>query len=109
MSVPGWWAVILLTLAAYRTWRAAALDDILDVPRRYLLRLGDWRQEGDAVPDTYRAAWGKFLGCAWCSGFWVALAWWAAWQATEKWTLIIAAPFAVGTLVGLLHRLDADE
>jgi hypothetical protein len=110
VSVPDWWATLLLALASYRAWRLLAEDDILDVPRRYLLRLGDWRKQGDPVPAGYRAAAGSFLQCAWCSGFWVALAWWAAWQITEKWTLVFAAPFAISALVGFSRaRLDPPE
>lgn len=110
MNTPGPYAALLLAAAAYRTWRLLAEDDILDRPRRHLLRLGNWRQQGDTVPAGYRKAWGDFIGCAWCLGLWVTLAWWGAWQLTEHWTLVIAAPFAISTVVGVTRgKLDPPQ
>lgn len=111
MSIPDWWGFTLLALAAYRTWRLVAEDDILDRPRRWVLRLGrDWEKDGDPVPDGYRVKWGLFLTCPWCAGFWVTVLWWAAWQVTERWTLIIAVPFAASAVVGFLRvNLDPPE
>ena len=111
MSVPDWWSFTLLALAAYRTWRLLAEDEILDRPRRWALRLGeDWEKDGDPVPDNYRVDWGLFLMCPWCCGFWISIAWWAAWQATEKWTLVVAVPLALSAVVGFQRgKLDPPE
>lgn len=109
MSVPGWWAFLLLGLAAFRIYRLLGEDTILDRPRGWLLRLPtDWR-EGQRVPDSYRDKWGAFITCPWCAGFWITLLWWAAWQIWPHGTLVVAALFALSTIVGLLARLDDDE
>ena len=71
--IPPAWEFILLALLAFRVWRLLAEDDILDGPRRYVLRLGkDWQKEGDAVPDDYREKWALFLTCPACAGFWIS-------------------------------------
>ena len=102
MTVPGWYALLLLAGGAYRTWRLLALDAILDRPRAWIAGVN-----GDA--DDYREALDTFLQCPWCSGFWIALAWWAAWQAWPHATLVAAAAAGVSTLVGLVARLDDRE
>ena len=84
--IPSWYALILLTLAAYRTWRLLAEDTILDRPRSRLIR-----REGVS----------EFVSCPWCLGFWLAVVWWAAWWAWPHGVLVAAAPFAVSALVGL--------
>jgi Protein of unknown function (DUF1360) len=110
MNVPDWWEALLLALAAYRVWHLVADDTIFDVPRARLLRLGNWRVEGDPVPAGYRRFLGDFIDCAWCLGFWIALAWWAAWQAWPHATLVAATPFALSAAVGFARsRLDSDE
>ena len=110
-DIPGWYELVLLALAAFRVYRLIGEDDILDRPRRYLLRLGsDWRQQGDPVPKNYRAKWGAFITCPWCAGFWISIAWWVAWQLYEEWTLWAAAPWAISAIVALVAKnLDADE
>ncbi len=96
MSVPDWWEATLLALAAYRTWKLAAADSILDRPRA---RLFDDHSRLDA-----------FVACQWCFGFWLALAWWAVWQAWPTGTLVAATPLALSAAVGALaDRLDADS
>jgi hypothetical protein len=111
MRIPDWWEAVLLSLAAYRSWRLLAEDDLLDRPRRILLRIGsDWRQQGDPVPVGYRAAWAEFLTCPACFGFWVALAWWGAWLGLDEWATMAAAPLAISTvLIVVRSRLDPPE
>lgn len=98
-------------LAAYRTWRLIAEDDILNRPRRWLLRLGsEWEKEGDRVPEGFRQKWATFLTCVWCMGAWCSLAWWAVWQIEEHGTLVVATPFAISAGVGFLRRsLDPPD
>ena len=100
MKIPDWFQLLVLSAAAFRVWRLLAEDDILDAPRRSLLRLGNWRQEGDPIPANCRLGWSRWLGCYWCCGFWVALAWWGAWQWSQHWTMVIAVPWAISALVG---------
>lgn len=83
----GPWPFVLLALAAYRVWKLIGDDEILARPRDAAVRrLGD--------------KWELFLVCPWCAGFWVTLAWWGAWWAWPRTTLIVAAPFALNAVVG---------
>lgn len=110
MSVPSPWEALLIAFAAFRVWRLLAEDTILDKPRRWFLRLGNWERDGDPVPDGYRAKWGELFQCPWCLGFWISLAWWGAWQVSEKWALVVATPFAISAGVGLIRtNLDPPE
>ena len=103
MSVPGWYSLALLSLAGFRSWRFLAEDDLLDRPRRYVTGLGSkWEKEGDPVPEDYRIGLGSFIACSWCLGFWVAVAWWGAWQAWPHGTEVAAALVALSALVAML-------
>jgi Protein of unknown function (DUF1360) len=100
--VPSWWGAALLALAAYRTWHLAALDTIIEPLRRRAYRL-----DGDGEPaDGYRRSVDDFVGCPWCFGYWVAVAWWAAWLVWPHGALLVATPFALSAVVGLLAKLD---
>lgn len=82
MSVPDWYALILLALAAWRVFQLICCDEILDRPRRY-------------VTGRLSERWELFIECPYCAGFWIAVIWWAAWQIESKWTLIVAVPWAL--------------
>ena len=106
MDIPGWYALLLLAAAAYRTWTLLAKDDILNRPRRYVTRLGDkWRKDGDPLPAGYRLGLANFLDCPWCLGAWTAFAWWGAWQAWPHVTIVASAPLAISALLALISRL----
>ncbi len=110
MSVPDWWATLLLALAAWRTFHLLAHDTILDGPRRRLLRLNrEWKQEGDATGDDYREKWALFLVCPFCAGFWIALAWWGAWQIWPHGSLVAATPFVINAGVIGAQRILSSE
>lgn len=105
MSIPDWYELLLLSVAAYRLWRLLALDDVLERPRHLLLRLGSaWEKEGDPVPDDYRSGWATFLTCPWCAGAWLAIGWWVAWEIWPHETLVVSVPFAISALVGALAQ-----
>lgn len=87
-AIPNWYALVLLSLAAYRIWRLLAHDQILDRLRHRVVRADTEREE--------------FLQCPYCAGFWVALAWWLAWVAWPDWTLVVAVPFAISAMVALI-------
>lgn len=93
-AIPNWWAVVLLGLAALRCFQLLANDVIFDRPRNVFLR---------RIPKGE-----EWLTCPWCAGFWITLAWWLAWIWQPKWALIVATPFAISALVGLLGRLLPD-
>ena len=110
MNVPNWWSATLLALAAWRLFHLLAHDDILDTPRRYVLRLNKtWKQEGDATGEKYREKWALFLVCPYCAGFWIALAWWAAWQVWPHATLVAASVFAINAGVIGAQRVLSSE
>jgi hypothetical protein len=88
--IPSAWQMILLTLAAYRTWRLAAVDEIGDRPRGWLLDRAPWLEH--------------WLRCPWCAGFWFTAAWWAGWLIWPHAALVAAVPFAASLLVGLVAR-----
>jgi hypothetical protein len=85
----------ILALAAYRTWAILAEDDLTEPLRRRL-----------------SPAWAAFVVCPWCLGFWVAVAWAAAFWVDER-AVWAAVPFALSAVVGLvyeaLERLQAYE
>ena len=102
MKIPDWYQLVLLVLAAFRVWRLLDEDTILDRPRRRLLRLGSWQQEGDPVPASYRKTLGNFISCPWCLGFHITLAWWGAYQWSPHWAIVVAVPWALSAVVGII-------
>lgn len=102
--VPDLWSFALIAVASYRVWRLIAEDTILDKPRRYVLRLGQW-QDGEMAPLEYRAKLAEFLTCPWCLGWWIALAWWGAWLAWEEWAVVVAVPFALSAAVAFCNAV----
>jgi len=108
-NVPSAWEFVLGALAVYRVWRLLAEDEILEVPRRKLLRYVGWK-EGDPLPDGYRVKWRDFLVCPWCAGFWLSVLAWGFWLLAPSLALVVATPFAVSAVVGLIRRnLDPPE
>lgn len=106
-NVPSWWEFLLLSLAAWRIYRLLAEDTILDRPRRKLVRLADeWKEEGDEPGPDYREDLGLFITCPYCAGFWIALAWWAAWLLWPHAALVVATPLAISALVAFLAKTD---
>ena len=87
---------MLLALAAWRIFQLIAEDTILDGPRRY-------------VTARLDAKWELFIECPYCAGFWIAVAWWAAWQVNEHWTLIVAVPWALSAGVIAAAKLLSSD
>lgn len=103
MSIPNWYELVLLGLAAFRTWKLAADDTILDRPRKWVLARVQRRYGNGAV--VYM---NEFLECPWCLGFWVATIWWVAFQVWPHGTTIVSTPFAIAAVVGLIGGLISD-
>lgn len=90
MSVPSWYGLIVLALAAWRTFRIICCDTIFDGPRaRLCARLGDKFTE--------------WITCPFCAGFWISVAWWGAWQLWPHGTLVVAAVSAIAGLLALVE------
>ena len=96
MNIPDWYELALLALAAWRVFQLLSDDEILERPRRY-------------VTSRLSEKWELFIECPYCAGFWIALAWWAAWQIEEEWTLIVATPWALSAgVIGASKILSPD-
>lgn len=85
--IPEPWEFALLALATLRVWKLIAEDSILDRPRDWFL---------------VRMKIDELIECPWCSGWWIGLAWWGAWLAEPKWTLVAATPWALSYAVGFV-------
>lgn len=108
MSVPNWYQLLLLVLAAFRTWKLLADDDLLDGLRRHVTRLGAY--ESGPFPPGYRKKLGDFISCPWCFGFWISLAWWGMWQWLPHGTLVVASVAAISALVGIIaHYVQSED
>lgn len=98
MTVPNWYTLALLSLAAYRTFRLLSEDTILDRLRARVLGYRGW-QEGQKLPSSYRVKLSEFVGCPACLGAWVSLFWWVAWEWQTHITTVAAVPLAVSVIV----------
>lgn len=108
--IPNWYALVLLSLAAWRTFQLLSDDDILDRPRRWVLGLGnDWEKDGDPVPEEYKIDWAKFLICPYCFGFWISIWWYLAWLAWDTGALVLATPLAISALVVAQAKILSRE
>lgn len=99
MRVPDWWTTLLLIGAGFRVWRLLAKDTITEPLRDRVFRLEEYNSGN---PKLYRHKLDEFVNCPWCFGFWVVVAWWAAWQVFPHAALVVAVPFAVSAAVGLV-------
>lgn len=96
MNVPEWWEAAILALAAWRSFQLLAVDDILEAPRRY-------------VTAHISEYWEDFLTCPYCAGFWIAIAWWVAWQIWPVGSLAAATPFMLSAgVIGATKVLSSD-
>lgn len=95
MRVPDWYGLVLLGLAAFRTWKLIGDDTILDRPRAWAVKRGGEYLE-------------TMLECPWCAGFWISLAWWGIYELWPHGTLVAAVPLAISAVVGLLGHLISD-
>lgn len=116
MTVPGWFELVVISLAAFRTWHLLAEDTILDGPRRWVLRLGDWRPADKGpdppAPDGYREKLALFISCPWCAGNWILIAWGVAFELWPHGTTVAASLGAAMALVPIValvaSRLAGD-
>jgi len=90
MSIPSWYGLVLLGLAAWRTWRLLAEDTVLDGARLRLYK------------RVRKESFVSFVQCPFCFGFWLAAAWWGAWQLWPHGTLVAAGVMALSAVVGII-------
>ena len=109
MSIPNWYGLVLLSLAAFRTWRLVSEDTIFERPRRYVTGLPQKWKAGDSLPKGYREYLAIFIECPWCAGFWISLLWWGAFQLWEHGALVVAVPFAISAAVALIAEASSSD
>jgi len=106
--IPTAYVLVLLSLAAFRSWRLVGVDVITRPVRQRLIRRAE---EPDMIyvgPGAYRPLLDELVGCPWCLGAWISVGWWVAWTIWPHGTIVAAVPFAISALVGLVgSRLDA--
>lgn len=90
-------ALLVLALAAWRTYSLLADDEILDGPRGWLTVT----KEGEVRERLV-----DFIACPRCFGFWVALSWALAYAVSQEVTFWAALPFALSGALVLIDRLD---
>ena len=123
--IPSPLVLLVLALAALRTWRLLALDTLpvlvwlrdravgyqAPVDRatsgRTLTegRITDW---DDGAASTARPLLAEWLQCPWCSGLWLAAGWYAAWAEEPRDTIYAACALAMSTVVGVIQSLLPD-
>lgn len=109
---------VILALGGYRIVRLLGWDDFPPVLRLRRWVTGEYqvtsgnlaaRQgiSGDQPSRGYayrRPTVGKLLECAWCIGFWVALAVVLCYHWSPSWTVIVLSPFALSTIYAFTAR-----
>jgi hypothetical protein len=85
VDVPSPWEFALLALAAWRVWHLIAEDDLTAGLRDRLAPAGTKRRD--------------WIECPYCSGAWVAGAWWLAWTWHHSGTTWFASLWAVAAAV----------
>jgi hypothetical protein len=108
VKIPDWWTFTILALAAYRLWRLVSEDEILQAPRRKLVRLPTEWEEGHFIPEGYRFGLAKFISCPWCCGAWIAIGLWAVWLWQPEWTTGLSVPLSLSASVGLVEYFSSD-
>ena len=81
----------------------------MDRPRRWVTNTPKSWSEGDTRPPGFRLKLGEFIECPFCFGFWIAIAWWGAFQLWEHGTLVAAVPLAVSAGVVAAQSLLSSE
>lgn len=104
--IPSGLEFLILSLAAFRVFRIISQDDMPVMVRWRNAFVGAELEAG--VWAFRHPTLAHFIGCAWCLGFWIALAISAAWWLAPHWTIVACLPFAVSAAVGVAgHFLTA--
>ena len=90
-----------MALAAFRTYRLVALDDITQPLRDRAVGV----RYGGGVPVFERPLLAKWVACVYCSGLWYSAGWYAAWVVWPRATAYAAVPFALSAVVAIVQTL----
>ena len=120
--IPSPWVGLVLALGVYRIVRLIGWDDLPPIERvrdwlvgAELVQRGSSNSLAGLTSEDPEVAWTfrrpvlhHFLRCAFCQGFWVSVAVYAAWRVWPDWTTTVLAVFALSGAVGLVAKnLDA--
>ena len=95
MVIPDWYELLLLGLAAWRSYQFVGEDTIADKPREWVTKRSEYIE--------------TMIECPYCAGFWIALLWWGAFQLWEHGSIVVAAAVAVTALVPIIEKLSSEE
>jgi hypothetical protein len=109
MKIPDWWVFLILALASFRVWRLVSEDEVLDTPRRWIVRLPNTWEDGDALPGDYRLGLARFISCSSCFGFWISIAIWLLWLWQPLWTTGLCVPLALSAAVVLVAHFPNED
>lgn len=118
--IPTPWVFVLLALVAYRLTRLLGWDDFppIEKARNWILGANvQVRSRPAGAEDAYltvyrRQLLAKLVHCAFCLGWWVALAVYLVWalaghpyaEPVESWMFYVGMPFALAAAVGLIAK-----
>lgn len=108
--IPSPWVALVVALAGYRLQRLAGWDDFPPVARLRLWVTGGHEyynatENRDGSIIRYRRPLlSHFLGCAFCLGFWIAVALYVAWRLEPTWTVTCCAPLGLSAAIGLIAK-----
>lgn len=105
--IPAAIPLLVLALAAFRTYRLVTRDDFPPIVRARNWLVGVRFGHGGATSFS-RPLLADWLACEWCSGLWWSAAWYAAWAEWPRETLYAAVPAALSAAVGLLQATLPD-
>lgn len=99
--------LLVLALAAWRTWQLISVDDFPPLVRlRNLLVGAEFDRETRAT--FRRPLLADWMICPYCSGLWWSAGWYAAWLEWPRPTLYAAAPLAINAAWAALQSVLPD-
>jgi hypothetical protein len=129
LATPSWYALVLLSLGAFRLVRFVGYDDLtarfrawVTIPDAYYDGWIQWQHEAEEagqsltehvetqtqspvhVPSGFRWWLARLIRCPWCAGAYVSVLVWLAWLWWPTGTVEVMTPLAIMALVGLIAK-----
>ena len=105
--IPAALPLVVLALAAWRSWHLAALDSLPPLVWARTRLVGAHPVHGAPLRFD-RPLIEEWLSCPYCSGLWIAVAWYGAWLEWGKGTMYAAVPLALSAAVALIQSATPD-